>query len=70
MFAKYNAVRLKNVYLTLFESHLSYGITAWGGISKNLLQPLFITQKKRIRVMFGIGGNNFKKWHLNLTGLF
>ena len=43
----------KNVYLTLFESHLSYGITAWGGISKNLLQPLFITQKKCIRVMFG-----------------
>ena len=43
----------KNVYLTLFESHLSYGITAWGGISKNLLQPLFITQKKCIRIMFG-----------------
>ena len=43
----------KNVYLTLFESHLSYGITAWGGISNNLLQPLFITQKKCIRVMFG-----------------
>ena len=36
----------KNVYLTLFESHLSYGITVCGGISKNLLQPLFITQKK------------------------
>ena len=36
----------KNVYLTLFESHLSYGITAWGGISKNLLKSLFIAQKK------------------------
>ena len=36
----------KNVYLTLFESQLSYGITAWGGISKNLLQLLFITEKK------------------------
>ena len=41
----------KNVYLTLFESHLSYGITAWpGGISKNLLQPLFITRKKCLAI--------------------
>ena len=43
----------KSLYVTLFESHLSYGITAWGGISKNLLEPLFITHKKCIRVMFG-----------------
>ena len=43
----------KILYLTLFESHLSYGITAWGGICKNLLQPLFITQKKCIIVLFG-----------------
>ena len=38
----------KNVYLTLFESHFSYGITSWGEISRNLLQPLFITQIKCI----------------------
>ena len=43
----------KNLYLTLFESHLSYGITAWGGVSKNLLKSLFTTQKKCIRIMFG-----------------
>ena len=44
-----------NLYLNLFESHLSYGITAcsMGGISKNLLQPLFITQIKSKRVIFG-----------------
>ena len=38
----------KNLYLTLFESHLSYGITAWGEVSKNLLKSLFTTQKKCI----------------------
>ena len=43
----------KNLYLTLFESHLSYGITAWGGVSKNLLKSLFTTQNKCIRIMFG-----------------
>ena len=42
----------KNLYIALFESHLSYGITAWGGVSKNLLKSLFTTQKKCIRIMF------------------
>ena len=57
---KLNAIRhmvppelYKNLYHTLFESHLSYGITAWGGVSKSLIEPLFITQKKCVRVMFG-----------------
>ena len=43
----------KNLYHTLFESHLSYGITAWGGVSKRKIEPIFITQKKCIRVLFG-----------------
>ena len=38
---------------TLFESHLSYGITVWGGVAQNRLRPLFITQKHCIRIMFG-----------------
>ena len=57
---KLNAIRnqippelYKNLYHTLFESHLSYGISAWGGISNTSIEPLFITQKKCIRVMFG-----------------
>ena len=35
----------QELYDTLFESHLSYGISAWGGISFKKLEPLFITQK-------------------------
>ncbi len=43
----------KSIYHTLFESHLSYGITVWGGISNNKLKPLFILQKQCIRILFG-----------------
>ena len=43
----------KDLYHTLFESHISYGISVWGGISYRKLQPLFITQKKYIRILFG-----------------
>ena len=43
----------KGLYHTLYESHLSYGITVWGGISAVKLRPLFIAQKHCIRIMFG-----------------
>ena len=43
----------KEIYHTLFESHLAYGISVWGGVSRNKLQPLFVSQKKCIRIMFG-----------------
>ena len=43
----------KSLYHTLFESHLSYGITVWGGVSENKLSPLFTAQKHCIRIMFG-----------------
>ena len=43
----------ENLYHTLFESHLSFGITAWGGVSNLLIEPVFTTQKKCIRVLFG-----------------
>ena len=43
----------KQLYHTLFESHLSYAISVWGGISLNQIKPLFLTQKKCIRIMFG-----------------
>lgn len=43
----------KELYHTLFESHLAYGITVWGGVSHNKLLPLFRTQKKCLRILFG-----------------
>ena len=40
---------------TLFEIHLTYGITAtvWGGVTNNKLLPLFKLQKKCLRIVFG-----------------
>ena len=43
----------KTLYQTLFESHLAYGITVWGGISVNKLTPIFNAQKHCIRILFG-----------------
>ena len=43
----------KQIYHSLFESHLGYAISVWGGISSNQLKPLFVTQKKCVRILFG-----------------
>ena len=43
----------KSIYHTLFESHLSYGLTVWGGIPESRLKSLFILQKQCIRILFG-----------------
>ena len=43
----------RELYHTLFESHLAYGISVWGGVPKSKLKPLFVAQKLCIRIMFG-----------------
>ena len=43
----------KDLYYTLFESHLSYCISVWGGVASHKLDPLFTAQKRCIRIMFG-----------------
>ena len=43
----------KQIYHTLFESHLTFAISVWGGVSHKTIEPLFITQKKCIRMLFG-----------------
>ena len=43
----------RDLYFTLFESHLSYCISVWGGVAPNKLEPLLIAQKSCIRTLFG-----------------
>ena len=43
----------RNIYHTLFESHLSYCISVWGGAKKSLINKLFTVQKRAIRYLFG-----------------
>ena len=43
----------RQLYFTLFESHLSYCISAWGGASQQCLTSAFIAQKQCLRVLFG-----------------
>jgi hypothetical protein len=43
----------KDLYHTLFESHLSYGITVWGNLSESKIAPLFTSQKRCLRILFG-----------------
>ena len=43
----------KQIYHSLFESHLTFAISVWGGVSHKAIEPLFITQKRCIRMIFG-----------------
>ena len=43
----------KNIYHTLFESHLAYCISVWGSARKSLITSLFVTQKRLVRYIFG-----------------
>ena len=43
----------KNIYHTLFESHLSYCISVWGGTKKKLIDRIFTLQKSAIRYILG-----------------
>jgi hypothetical protein len=43
----------KSIYHSLFESHLTYGISCWGGAYSSKLDTLFRIQKRCIRILFG-----------------
>ena len=42
-----------NLYYTLFESYITYGITVLGSISNQKFNKLFNARKKILRVLFG-----------------
>ena len=41
----------KNIYHTLFESHLAYCISVWGSARKSLITSLFVTQKRLVNAL-------------------
>ena len=41
------------LYYALFQSHLSYCISSWGGVSKHKLESVFSIQKRCVRLLFG-----------------
>ena len=43
----------KDLYYTLFESHLSYCISVWGGLPQYKMNELHVIQKKCVRILFG-----------------
>lgn len=44
----------RNIYSSLYESHLCYGVTVWGvAIKDKSCDNLFVTQKHCIRILFG-----------------
>ncbi|KAL5266371.1 hypothetical protein ACHWQZ_G003709 [Mnemiopsis leidyi] len=43
----------KDLYHTLFESHMSYCISVWGEASPTLVNKIFTAQKHCLRVLFG-----------------
>ena len=43
----------KDLYYTLFESHLTYCITVWGNVPQYQINELLVVQKKCIRILFG-----------------
>ena len=40
----------KSLYHTLFESHLTYGITVWGKVSNVKINPVFVAEKYCLRI--------------------
>ena len=53
----------KQIYHTLFESHLTYCIPIWGGAKKKLIDQIFTLQKLAVRYLFGDNEKFFEKFN-------
>ena len=45
---------LKSIYFSLFQSHATYGLVAWGS-SRKCLDRVYLSQKRAIRAILGLG---------------
>uniref|UniRef100_A0A1B6GB31 Reverse transcriptase domain-containing protein n=2 Tax=Cuerna arida TaxID=1464854 RepID=A0A1B6GB31_9HEMI len=45
---------IQTAYYALFESHIRYGITLWGGSSAGNLHRILVLQKRAVRIMAGL----------------
>ena len=64
-----NCMPLKSkllLYNALFESNMAFGIPIWGGVSKNKLKPIEITQKKTLRCIYNLPYNAHTKEYFEL----
>ena len=43
----------RDLYFTLFESYMTYGVTVWGSVTCSKINNIFKSQKKITRVLFG-----------------
>ena len=46
---------VRTAYFALFDTHIRYGLAAWGGSSKTNIQRVLKMQKKAIRILAGLG---------------
>ena len=45
---------LLSLYFAIFQSHLTYGICLWGNADSSILNKIFLSQKRAIRVIAGL----------------
>lgn len=56
-----NLPTLKTIYFALFQSHIVYGITIYGGTTKKNLDYILKLQKKAIKAMLDLSKNESVK---------
>lgn len=50
----FNSEHLRNLYLSWFENTIKYGIIHFGGTFPTILQPLELSQKHALRIIFNV----------------
>ena len=49
---------LISIYFALFHSQISYGLMAWGTAYNDLIDKIFLLQKKAVRIISNVGFND------------